>query len=102
MALALIILSRVLAGCCGGNITVAQAYVADITPPEKRSKMMGIIGMAIGLGFVFGPGIGAVSLSGLGLAGPGWIASVLSASNFILAYFILSESRKPDSDQAIR
>jgi MFS family permease len=100
MALALIILSRVLAGCCGGNITVAQAYVADITPPEKRSKMMGIIGMAIGLGFVFGPGIGAVSLSGLGLAGPGWIASVLSASNFILAYFILSESRKPDSDQA--
>jgi DHA1 family tetracycline resistance protein-like MFS transporter len=100
LALGLIILSRILAGTCGGNITVAQAYVADITPPEKRSKMMGIIGMAIGLGFVFGPGIGAVSLSGIGLAGPGWIAAALSASNFVLAYFILSESRKPNSEQA--
>jgi MFS family permease len=100
LALGLIVLSRILAGTCGGNITVAQAYVADITPPEKRSKMMGVIGMAIGLGFVFGPGIGAVSLSGLGLAGPGWIAAILSASNFILTYFILVESRKPGSEQA--
>lgn len=99
-ALALIIVSRILAGACGGNITVAQAYVADITPPEKRSKMMGIIGMAIGLGFVFGPGIGAVSLSGLGLTGPGWIAAALSASNFILAFSILPESRKPESEHA--
>jgi DHA1 family tetracycline resistance protein-like MFS transporter len=99
-ALGLIVLSRVLAGCCGGNITVAQAYVADITPPEKRSKMMGIIGMAIGLGFVFGPGIGAASISGLGLTGPGWIAAALSASNFILAFSILSESRKPGSENA--
>ena len=102
-ALGLIILSRVLAGCCGGNITVAQAYVADITPPEKRSKMMGIIGMAIGLGFVFGPGIGALSLSPhshLGLAGPGWIAAALSASNFILAFSILPESRKPGTENA--
>ena len=97
-ALGLIIVSRILAGACGGNITVAQAYVADITPPEKRSKMMGIIGMAIGLGFVFGPGIGAASLSGLGLTGPGWIAAALSASNFILAFTILPESRKPDSE----
>jgi MFS transporter, DHA1 family, tetracycline resistance protein len=100
IGLALIVLSRILAGMCGGNITVAQAYVADITSPEKRSKMMGVIGMAIGLGFVFGPGIGAASLSGLGLAGPGWIAAILSASNFILMFSILRESRKPDSEQA--
>ena len=100
LALWLIVLSRILAGTCGGNITVAQAYVADITPPEKRSKKMGLIGMAIGLGFVFGPGIGAVSLSGLGLTGPGWIAAALSASNFVLAFSILPESRKPDSEQA--
>lgn len=99
-ALWLIFLSRALAGTCGGNITVAQAYVADITPSDKRTKMMGIIGMAIGLGFVFGPGIGAVSISGLGLTGPGWIAAALSASNFVLAYSILSESRKPESEQA--
>ena len=99
-ALGLIVLSRILAGGCGGNITVAQAYVADITPPEKRSKMMGIIGMAIGLGFVFGPGIGAASLAGLGLTGPGWIAAGLSAANFILAFSILPESRKPGSEHA--
>ena len=97
-ALWLIILSRVFAGACGGNITVAQAYIADITPPEKRSKMMGIIGMAIGLGFVFGPAIGGISLAGLGLKGPGWVAAVLSASNFVLAYSILPESRRPGSD----
>ena len=100
LALGLIIVSRLFAGICGGNITVAQAYVADITPPEKRTKMMGVIGMAIGLGFVFGPGIGAISLVAIGITGPGWIAAGLSASNFILAYLILSESRKPTSDQA--
>lgn len=99
-ALWLIILSRLFAGACGGNITVAQAYVADITPPEKRSKMMGVIGMAIGLGFVFGPGIGSLSLMGIGMTGPGWIAAALSASNFVLAFSILAESRKPGSDQA--
>src|SRR5262249_6009468 len=54
-ALGLLILSRMFAGLCGGNITVAQAYIADITPPEGRSKRMGLIGMAFGLGFIFGP-----------------------------------------------
>ena len=48
-ALWLIIGSRVFAGICGANITVAQAYIADITPPENRSKRMGLIGMAFGL-----------------------------------------------------
>jgi len=60
---ALIVLfgSRIVAGICGANITVAQAYIADITPPEARSKRMGLIGMAFGLGFTFGPAIGSVS-----------------------------------------
>ncbi|HWI58543.1 MAG TPA: MFS transporter, partial [Bacillota bacterium] len=60
LALGLMILSRVFAGICGGNITVAQAYIADITPPEKRSQRMGLIGMAFGLGFIFGPILGGV------------------------------------------
>jgi MFS family permease len=93
-----ITISRVFAGACAGNVTVAQAYIADITPAEKRSKMMGIIGMAIGLGFVFGPALGGVGALGIGLEGPGWIAAALSASNFILAYAILSESRRPSSE----
>src|SRR5208283_5973765 len=49
VALAALLVSRVFAGICGGNITVAQAYIADITPPENRSKRMGLIGMAFGL-----------------------------------------------------
>src|ERR1044071_701400 len=99
-ALWLMILSRMFAGLCGGNITVAQAYIADITPPEERSKKMGLIGMAFGLGFIFGPFIGGKSLQHFGNTGPGWAAASLCAANFLLAIFILTESRKPGSAQA--
>ncbi|MGA2855173.1 MAG: MFS transporter, partial [Verrucomicrobiota bacterium] len=57
-----ILISRVFAGICGANLSVASAYIADITPPEKRSARMGLIGMAFGLGFIFGPAIGAFSV----------------------------------------
>jgi MFS transporter, DHA1 family, tetracycline resistance protein len=96
-ALWLLILSRAFAGICGGNITVAHAYIADITTPEHRSKKMGLLGMAFGLGFIFGPAIGGVSLRYLGSSGPGWIAAGLCAANFLLALFILTESRQPGS-----
>src|SRR5713226_2721353 len=98
-ALWLMVLSRMFAGLCGGNITVAQAYIADITPPEERSKKMGLIGMAFGLGFIFGPFIGGKSLQYFGNMGPGWAAASLCAANFLLALFILTESRKPGSAQ---
>lgn len=97
-ALWLMILSRSFAGICGGNITVAQAYIADITPAADRSKKMGLIGMAFGLGFIFGPIIGGVSLKHLGSSGPGWVAAGLCAANFLLALFILRESRQPNSE----
>ena len=97
-AIALMIVSRAFAGLCGGNITVAQAYIADISPPEQRSRRMGLIGMAFGLGFIFGPAIGGLSLKYLGSTGPGWVAAALCAANFILALFILVESRKPTSE----
>src|SRR5258706_5840325 len=88
-ALLVVLISRVLAGICGANITVAQAYIADITPPEHRSRRMGLIGMAFGLGFTFGPGLSAFSHKHLGVTGPGWVAASLCAANFILAVFIL-------------
>jgi len=96
----MMILSRMLAGICGANITVAQAYIADITPPENRSRRMGLIGMAFGLGFIFGPIIGGLSLKYVGNSGPGWVATALCATNFVLALAILSESRQPSSDHA--
>jgi MFS family permease len=101
-ALWLMALSRSLAGVCGGNITVAQAYIADITPPELRSKRMGLIGMAFGLGFIFGPILGGLSLKYAGNTGPGWVAAVLCAVNFFLAVAGLTESLKPGSEHAAR
>jgi MFS transporter, DHA1 family, tetracycline resistance protein len=97
-ALSLMLISRIFAGICGGNITVAQAYIADITPPEQRTKKMGLIGMAFGLGFIFGPAIGGFSLKHVGNSGPGWIAAGLCAANFLLALFILTESLKPSAE----
>jgi MFS transporter, DHA1 family, tetracycline resistance protein len=100
-AIWLMVLSRAFAGLCGGNITVAQAYIADISPPEQRSRRMGLIGMAFGLGFIFGPAIGGLSLKYLGNTGPGWIAAVLCAANFLLAWFILVESRRRGSAHVV-
>lgn len=97
-ALWLIIASRTFAGFCGANITVAQAYIADISPPDQRSKRMGLIGMAFGLGFIFGPWIGGRSADWFGEGGPGWVASALCAINLILAFFILKESWTPAAD----
>jgi DHA1 family tetracycline resistance protein-like MFS transporter len=57
------LLARMLDGASGGNILVAQAYVADVTPPEHRARGMGLIGMAFGLGFVLGPLLGGLLLS---------------------------------------
>ena len=97
-AIWMMILARSFAGICGGNITVAQAYIADITPPDQRSKKMELIGMAFGLGFIFGPAIGGLSLKHLGAGGPGGIAAMLCAANFILALFVLVESHQPTSE----
>ncbi len=99
-ALWVLFLARAFAGICGGNIAVAQAYIADITPPENRSKRMGLIGMAFGLGFIFGPAIGGISMKLLGATGPGWVAACFCAANFILAFFILAESLQPSSGHA--
>lgn len=99
-ALWLMLVSRMFAGACGGNITVAQAYVADISKPEERSKRMGLIGMAFGLGFIFGPAISGVMLKYFGATGPGWAAAGMCGFNFVLAFAILVESLKPESTQA--
>ena len=97
LPLGIILLSRLFAGICGANLSVASAYIADISPPEKRSARMGLIGMAFGLGFIFGPAIGAFSAELFGKQGPGWVAAAFCASNFVLGWFILGESRQPSS-----
>jgi len=94
--------SRIFAGICGANLSVASAYIADVTTPEKRSKGMGLIGMAFGLGFILGPVIGSQSFKHFGLAGPGAVAAGICAINFLLGCFILPETRKKDAAPAIR
>jgi DHA1 family tetracycline resistance protein-like MFS transporter len=93
-----ILISRIFAGICGANLSVASAYIADISPPEKRTARMGLIGMAFGLGFIFGPALGAFSIEIFhSKQAPGWVAATFCAANFILGWFILGESRKPNS-----
>src|SRR5450755_3378523 len=93
-----ILISRIFAGICGANLSVASAYIADISPPEKRTARMGLIGMAFGLGFIFGPALGAFSIEIFhSKQAPGWVAASFCAANFILGWFILGESRQPNS-----
>jgi MFS family permease len=95
-----ILVSRIFAGICGANLSVASAYIADISPPEKRTARMGLIGMAFGLGFIFGPALGSLTAHEFGRQGPGWAAACFCAANFILGWLILGESRKPNSEHA--
>ncbi|MEY2788613.1 MAG: hypothetical protein RLZZ34_1756 [Verrucomicrobiota bacterium] len=88
--------SRVFAGICGANLSVASAFIADVTTPEKRSKGMGLIGMAFGLGFILGPVLGSQAFKHFGLAGPGAVAAAICALNFILGCLILPETRKTE------
>ena len=90
--------SRIFAGICGANITVAQAYIADVTPPEERSRKMGLIRMAFGLGFIFGPVLSGVGMKLFGITGPGWIAASLCGANFFFALARLPESWRPTSE----
>jgi MFS family permease len=97
MGLVWLLISRIFAGICGANLSVASAYIADISPPEIRSKRMGLIGMAFGLGFIFGPAIGAFAMGAWGRTAPGWVAAGFCFANFVLGWFILGESRAPSS-----
>ena len=95
-----ILASRVFAGICGANISVASAYIADISPAEKRSAGMALIGVAFGFGFLCGPPLGSFTAGLFGKTGPGWVAAAFCAANFILGWFILGESRKPGAAPA--
>ncbi|MGE9516762.1 MAG: TCR/Tet family MFS transporter [Solitalea-like symbiont of Tyrophagus putrescentiae] len=89
-------LGRVIAGITGASITTASAYIADISPVEKRAQNFGLIGVSFGLGFIIGPAIGGISGQYLGIKAPFFIAAILSLLNFIYGYFFLPESLSQD------
>lgn len=105
--LPLLFAARALDGITGGNLSVAQAVIADVSPPEKRTRNFGLIGAMFGLGFVLGPYIGAklaspgISFYGLfntpnwfGAATPFWFTGILSLINVMLVFFLLPETLK--------
>jgi MFS family permease len=89
--LPLLFAARILAGITGGNIAIPQAYIADVTAPEKRSRAMGLIGAAFGLGFTFGPLIGGL-MSRISYSAPFYFSAGLAVINAALVYLILPES----------
>src|SRR5436190_4793392 len=89
----LVFLGRIIGGITGGNISTAQAYIADVTSKKNRAKGMGLFGAAFGLGFIFGPAIAGV-LSKYGVHVPFFFAAALSLANATALYFVLPESLK--------
>src|SRR5918998_2491 len=90
----MLFVGRILDGITGGNISTAQAYVADVTTEENRAKGMGMFGAAFGLGFIFGPAIGGI-LSRWGVHVPFLFAGALAFANALLLYFVLPETVGP-------
>jgi MFS transporter, DHA1 family, tetracycline resistance protein len=97
--LAWLFVGRVLSGATTASITVASAYVADVTPEDKRAGAYGMISAAFGVGFVVGPAIGGL-LAVHGLRLPFWVAGALSLINFLYGLFVLPESLAPEHRNA--
>jgi DHA1 family tetracycline resistance protein-like MFS transporter len=97
----LLFISRILDGITGGNISVAQAAVADVSKPEDRAKNFGLLGAAFGLGFILGPFIGGKladpnSVSWFDATTPFWFAAILAAFNLASVLLFFPETRKTD------
>lgn len=83
--------SRIVGGMFAANLAVAQAYIADVTPPDKRAAAFGKLGAVFGLGFMFGPALGGV-LAEVSLRLPFFVAAALAALNFLYGLLVLPES----------
>lgn len=87
----LLFVARVVSGITGATFSTANAYMADITPPEKRAASFGLIGAAFGVGFILGPALGGL-LGELGPRAPFYAAATVAFLNAILGYFVLPET----------
>lgn len=87
---------RIIAGATAATLTVINAYIADVTPPEERSAQFGKVGAVVGLGFVLGPALGGL-LGEYGLRMPFLVAAVIAGFSWLYGYFVLPESLKPEN-----
>lgn len=97
--LAWFFVGRIVAGATGANFAAASAYIADVSPPEKRAANFGMIGAAFGLGFIAGPALGGV-LGNVGLRIPFLVAGGLTLINWLYGWFVLPESLAPQNRRA--
>lgn len=93
----IILLARVLAGAFAATFSTANAYIADISPPEKRAANFGLMGAAFGLGFIIGPAIGGFLGEEYGPRAPFYFVAATGALNFIFGFFVLPETLKPEN-----
>ena len=94
--LAWLFLGRTIAGIAGASFTPAYAYVADVSPPDKRAQSFGLISAAFGVGFILGPALGGL-LGQLGTRTPFFAAAALSLVNLVYGTFVLPESLPPEA-----
>ena len=92
-----IVAARLLAGAFAATFSTANAYIADISPPEKRAANFGLVGAAFGLGFVIGPAIGGALGEHYGVRAPFFFVAAVGAVNFIYGYFVLPETLAPQN-----
>lgn len=92
---------RVISGITSASISTSFAYIADVTPQEKRAAVFGKVGAAFGVGFIFGPAMGGL-LGGIDPRLPFWVAAALSLANALYGYFVLPESLPPDRRSKFR
>ncbi|MBB4597864.1 TCR/Tet family MFS transporter [Xanthomonas arboricola] len=90
-SLPMLLLARVISGVCSASFSTANAYIADVTPADKRAGAFGMLGAAFGIGFVAGPLIGGW-LGSIGLRWPFWFAAGLALLNVLYGWFVLPES----------
>lgn len=93
--LAILFITRALNGISGASMTVASAYIADVSPPEKRAAAFGMVGAAFGLGFILGPLMGGL-LGEVSLQLPFYVAGGVTLLNWLYGYFVLPESLPPE------
>ena len=99
---AMLFFARILDGITGGNIIVAQAYITDITPREKRTESLGYVFAVFGLGFIIGPALGATLAALFGPRVPYFIASVAAVVVVLMTWFTLDETLSPEQRMANR
>lgn len=94
-----LLVGRVISGIAAASFPAANAYIADVTPPNQRAAKFGLIGAAWGVGFVVGPAVGGL-LGGISPRLPFWAAAGLALANFVYGLFVLPESLKPNRRRA--